>query len=166
MISRNGEVKNAATEKSCEQPSLSNETYSRVSLRLATTKSKYRSIGVHILVACAFIPVPDEKLSILDKLSIDHENRDTRDNRDKNLRWLTAHEQMLNRGPQKPGRLWIQNNCAFFTDEDFQKFGNVNELVDILQPLDAQFLLSLSNLLYSHIFPAFLFSMFGICILF
>lgn len=130
MISRNGEVKNAALEKSCDQPSLSDETYSRVNLKLSET-SGYRSIGVHILVACAFVPIPEEKLSITDKLSVDHENKITHDNRAENLRWLTSSEQALNKNSSTPGSLWIQDNFVFFNEDDFREFGNIHQPVEV-----------------------------------
>lgn len=131
MISRNGEVKNAALEKDCNQPSLSNEIYSRVNLRLLSDKAEYRSIGIHILVACAFVPVPEEKLPIINELSVDHKNKNTHDNRAENLRWATKSEQALNKNPQEPGSLWIQNNRVFFNEEDFLEFGNVDQEVEV-----------------------------------
>jgi 16S rRNA G966 N2-methylase RsmD len=130
MVSRNGEIKNASRDGTSSQVSLSSETYSRVNLR-TTAKKGYRSIGIHILVACAFVPVPEEKLSIISELSVDHINRDKHDNRAENLRWATNSEQACNKDVDRTGILWIQGNSVFFDEEDFKKNGIVDQPVEI-----------------------------------
>lgn len=64
-----------------------NGLYWYVSLYNSTTQT---SINIARLVACAFIPNPDNKPNI------DHINRNTKDNRVENLRWVTQAENLAN----------------------------------------------------------------------
>jgi HNH endonuclease/NUMOD4 motif len=63
-------------------------------------------LGLHRIVASAFIPNPDNKLHI------DHINRDKSDNRVCNLRWATPQENELNKpcGRSNTRYITIQKN--------------------------------------------------------
>jgi hypothetical protein len=135
LISRNGEIKNASLNSAgtiLDQPSLSDETYARVNLR--TIDNRYKSIGISILVACAFAPVPDMSSEELQTLTVDHIDGDTKNNHHDNLRWATPSQQALNRkSMRKSGKLWIQNNSIYFNEDDFKLYGNSQSEVTIKQ---------------------------------
>lgn len=67
--------------------------YAIVCLSLPGDKNKVRK--VHVLVATAFLPNPENKLTV------NHINEDKLDNRLVNLEWATHSEQMLHRSPTK-----------------------------------------------------------------
>jgi len=123
-ISINGQINNiaASTNHKLNQPSLSEEKYPRVNLR--TKNSGYKSIGIHVILACAFCPIPEDlSEEDINKLTVDHIDRDTKNNKVSNLRWATPSEQALNRGSMcKSGNLWLVDQCIYFSLEDFEKY--------------------------------------------
>ena len=74
--------------------------YYRISLSKDGIVKKHR---IHRLVGLHYIPNPDNKRFL------DHINRDRKDNRIENLRWVDKSENGLNRGEQINNKLGIKN---------------------------------------------------------
>lgn len=118
MVSTDGRVKNLVGNF-IDQPSISGK-YTRINLKANGRGNK--GIFVHILVACAFIPLPENATEI-DKLSVDHIDRNKDNNHKDNLRWATPSEQALNREPMiRPGNLWVCESGVYFSEEDFETY--------------------------------------------
>ena len=69
-----------------------------------THNKEQKTKKLHRLIAENYIPNPDNKLFV------DHKNRDRKDNRIENLRWVTSSENNLNMGIKKhntTGFKWI-----------------------------------------------------------
>ena len=125
MISREGKLKSSA-RKDCSECSPTNgEKYDRVVMR--TVEEKYRTIRVDILVACAFVNIPQDEKS--NDLIIRHKNENTRDNRWDNLIW----EFKTDRRFSEVNSFWLQNSDIFFREEDFKQYGNSGQPVIIKQ---------------------------------
>lgn len=86
-VSDKGRVKNIATGN-IVAPRPNFKGYGRIRM-YAGRESEPREIAVHRLVACAFIPNPENKPQI------DHINGNKADNRVENLRWVTNSENMF-----------------------------------------------------------------------
>jgi DNA methylase/HNH endonuclease len=134
VVSRHGQVKNAAINNDLDQPSISDETYARVSLRTINNKSK--SIGISILVACAFVPIPELPDDQLQNHTVDHIDGDTINNESTNLRWASPSQQSFNRkSMRKSGQLFIQDQSVYFSADDFKLHGN-QQLEPIIKQYD------------------------------
>jgi hypothetical protein len=83
-------------------------------LKHQTDKYRYKKVSlckdgkpkthiVHRLVALHYIPNPENKREV------DHINRDRKDNRVQNLRWVTSSENQQNTGKQKNNTSGIKN---------------------------------------------------------
>lgn len=90
-VSTNGEVKNIKTGRILK-PYDNGTGYCKVDLYNGGIKSKCR---IHRLVAEAFIPNPDNKPTV------DHIDRNPKNNTVENLRWATQEEQNDNSGTQR-----------------------------------------------------------------
>jgi len=70
----------------------------------------YKTIMIHRLVAIHYIPNPDNKPCV------DHINRDKKDNRIENLRWVSVSENGQNRGVQKNNKSTGIKNISYQTN--------------------------------------------------
>lgn len=88
--------------------------YLKVSVTDAET-GKQRQIGIHNLVAEAFLPIPEEKVGL--KLEPNHDDGDKLNNRASNLEWVTRAENLahaLRTGLRKPSS---ENGKALYIDK-------------------------------------------------
>lgn len=84
-VSDTGEVRNVKTGR-CLEPKKSRCGYLRVTL---CNNGFQKTIGIHRLVAIAFIPNPEGKQTV------NHKNEQKNDNRVENLEWATTAEQNI-----------------------------------------------------------------------
>lgn len=88
--SSEGKIRNKKTERVLSQR-ISNYGYVLVDIQV---DKKNKTFAAHRLIAEAFYGKQDEENEYL---QVDHINRDRTDNSSKNLRWVTAGENMKNR---------------------------------------------------------------------
>jgi hypothetical protein len=144
-ISNEGKIVNIATGKELNQYG---KPYKSVSLKIKGKKgkkSRNRHFLVHVLVACAFVQIPDLNDEELKKLSVDHMNRTCSNNDFKNFRWATEREQKLNRILINNGCLWISKNNIYFNEEDYKKYGQNETEIQIFPYSNRHEKLSIEN---------------------
>jgi len=98
LIYEDGKVQNKKTKRylsTCD-----NNGYLQVGLY---QNGRHKNYKIHRLIAEHYIPNPDNKRFL------DHINRDRKDNRIENLRWVDKSENGLNRGEQINNKLGIKN---------------------------------------------------------
>lgn len=88
--SSEGKIRNKKTERVLKQRK-SNYGYLLVDIQI---DKKNKTFATHRLIAEAFYGKQDEENK---ELQVDHINRDRNDNSSKNLRWITAKENVKNR---------------------------------------------------------------------
>nr|QBK86085.1 MAG: HNH endonuclease [Marseillevirus LCMAC101] len=90
-------------------------------------EGKRKSLGVHIIVARAFIGEPTS-----DDFTPDHINRDRADNQAFNLRWATRKQQVANSDKSKRGRLG-QSVIQYTMDmEEIKRWPTINSAANEL----------------------------------
>jgi hypothetical protein len=106
------------------QPYLNNKGYWRYMMR--RNNGNLTNMSEHRLIAKLFIynHRPDTALSI------DHINRNTKDNSIKNLRWATRSEQALNRDCPKNNKLQIKNVFYHERDKKYCVKKTINKISD------------------------------------
>ena len=101
LIFEDGVVINSKSGREIK-PCLSNMGYYIIGL---SKDGKRNNFLIHRLIALAYLPNPDNKLFI------DHINRNTKDNRIDNLRWVTRSENDRNRScHSNSGKQFISKN--------------------------------------------------------
>lgn len=91
QISTYGRIRNKRTDKILKE--YSKGVYSKVTLR--TNDNGHKNYQVHCLIALTYIPNPENKPTV------DHINRNSKDNHVNNLRWANGTEQNANRSKYK-----------------------------------------------------------------
>lgn len=86
MVSNLGKVKNVLTDTELH-PWTGNNGYLYVALM--GVKNKPIKIGVHVLVATMFIPIPNKLLKLNEPIVPNHDDFDKTNNTVANLRWMT-----------------------------------------------------------------------------
>ena len=99
LIYPDGKVQNKNTKRYLKQ-SDNGWGYYRINLWKDGNHKKYL---IHRLLAIHYIPNPDNKPCV------DHINRDKKDNRIENLRWVTHCENSQNLGFHRDNKLGIKN---------------------------------------------------------
>jgi len=100
LIYEDGKVQNKKTKRylsTCD-----NNGYLQVGLY---QNGRHKNYKIHRLIAEHYIPNPDNRKEV------DHINRNKKDNRIENLRWVTRSENNLNTTVQKDNALGIKNIC-------------------------------------------------------
>ena len=100
LIYPDGKVQNKKTKRYLKQQINKNNGYFYISL---WKNNKGKNYTIHRLVAQYYIPNPENKRCV------DHINRDRKDNRLENLRWVTDSENVENTVVRKNNKLGIKN---------------------------------------------------------
>ena len=100
LIYPDGKVTSKRFPKRYLKPRSDRDGYLQVNL---CKDKKSKTHKIHRLVGIHYIPNPENKICL------DHINRDKKDNRVENLRWVTHSENQKNRTLNKDNKTGIQN---------------------------------------------------------
>jgi hypothetical protein len=98
-------------------------------IRLRNNEKKTINKTIHRLVAIHYIPNPENKKEV------DHINRNKKDNRVENLRWVTAKENIKNQGLRKTntsGHRGISKNGNYWCYKKNEKYKYFKTKIDAL----------------------------------